>query len=79
MRAVPPLKRDLTSGAHRTREYRKRLTGCARLVRVEVDIGLVNSLVAAGLLRDGDASQRTLSRACRRALELWADARTKNL
>ena len=70
--ADDPFKRDLTPGARRTRRWRERITKCARVGKVEANIGIVNALVTAGHLRDGDVSQRGLDRALHRAVEGWA-------
>ena len=72
MGADAPENRNMTPGALRTRKYRDRLARCTRVARVEVDIWIVNALVASGFLRNGDASEGALQEACQRALEAWA-------
>lgn len=47
---------------------------CKRLGKIEANIEIVNALVAAGLLGDGDASQWGLDQALQRMAESWARA-----
>ncbi len=72
MDADAPSRGDLTPGARRTRTWRRRMKECKRVVKVEVGPHVADALVAAGLLRDGDASQRALEQAVQRTLEAWA-------